>query len=140
MVLIRLRYSCYKAIGKPIKIFPMFICFTSLYFLKSKTLFLKITGFLSVVYHRFHPSKPALQNRRKALSHAVFSASYQNYALHMGRVDGIDVCGSFFVASVRGNMSIGFSVIFEKTTFKETYQMINMPISSAETIQACCSI
>jgi hypothetical protein len=69
----------------------MFICFTSLYFLKSKTLFLKITGFLSVVYHRFHPSKPALQNRRKALSHAVFSASYQNYALHMERAAWIDV-------------------------------------------------
>jgi len=38
----------------------------------------------------------------------------------MGRVDGIDVCGQFFVASVRGNMSLGFSVIFEKLSFKET--------------------
>jgi len=46
--------------------------------------------------------------------------THQYHALNMGRVDGIDVCGQFFVASVRGNMSLGFSVIFEKLSFKET--------------------
>jgi hypothetical protein len=40
----------------------------------------------------------------------------------MGRVDGIDVCEAIFIVSVRGNMSMGFSVIFEKPPFKETYQ------------------
>ena len=33
---------------------------------------------------------------------------YQRYTLHMARVDGIDVCGTFFMVSVRGNMLIGF--------------------------------
>jgi hypothetical protein len=32
----------------------------------------------------------------------------------MGRVDGIDVCESFFIASVRGNISIGFKMIIKK--------------------------
>jgi hypothetical protein len=40
----------------------------------------------------------------------------------MARVDGIDVCMAFFIASVRGDMSMGFSVIFEKPPFEETYQ------------------
>lgn len=42
--------------------------------------------------------------------------------LNVGRVDGIDVCGLFFIVSVRGNMSMGFSVIFEKAPFAGTYQ------------------
>ena len=48
---------------------------------------------------------------------------YQYHALHMARVDRIDVCELFFIASVRGNMSMGFSVIFEKSPFAGTYPL-----------------
>ena len=47
---------------------------------------------------------------------------YLHNTLHMGRVDEIDVCGPFFIASVRGNMSMAFSTIFEKPPFAGTYQ------------------
>jgi len=48
---------------------------------------------------------------------------YPYHALHMARVDGIDVCGPFFKASVRRNMSMGFWHYPRKRTFRETYQI-----------------
>jgi len=57
------------------------------------------------------------------LAFASFAGrTHQDNTLHMGRVDGIDVCGSFFILSVRGNMSMGFSALFEKSPFAGTYQ------------------
>jgi len=48
----------------------------------------------------------------------------------MGRDDGIDVYELFFIASVRGNTSMGISVIFEKSSvcgnmsMQEEYQRV----------------
>jgi hypothetical protein len=39
---------------------------------------------------------------------------HPRHALHMDRVDGIDVCGAFFIASVRGNMSMVFRSFLRK--------------------------
>jgi len=36
--------------------------------------------------------------------------THQYHALHMGRLDGIDVCRLFFIVSVRGNMSSGATI------------------------------
>jgi len=44
----------------------------------------------------------------------------------VGGVDGIDVCEPFFIASVRGNMSMGLSVIFKKSPFAETYRITSV--------------
>gem|GEM_PF-6767650 len=66
--------------------------------------------------------KPSIFNAYRALF-----LRHQANGLNMARVDGIDVCGLFFIASVRGNMSMGFSVIFEKPSYEETCQLTITP-------------
>jgi hypothetical protein len=54
----------------------------------------------------------------------VFYICHQCHALNMGRVDGVDVCRSFFIVSVRGNMSKAFSTIL-KTTVRGNMSLYN---------------
>jgi len=51
--------------------------------------------------------KPSIFNGYRALF-----LRHQANGLNMGRVDGIDVCGPFFIGGVCGNMSIDFLPFF----------------------------
>lgn len=102
--------------------------YTSMYFLflryiiylrKSAPPGFKSPQNLSLRKHKTHTKKRDKLPQAFAIS---LSTLYLHNALHMGRVDGIDVCRPFFIASVRGNMSIGFLLIFEKSPFSGTYQ------------------
>ena len=44
----------------------------------------------------------------------------------MACADEIDVYDLFFIVSVRGNMSTGFPVIFEKSLYKGTNPLSNL--------------
>jgi len=43
----------------------------------------------------------------------------------MARVDEIDVCEQFFIASVRGNMSMGFRINFCKLSVRGNISTLN---------------
>ena len=60
----------------------------------------------------------------------------------MARVDGIDVYGTFYKPSVRGNMSMGFWMFFRKVSVRgniSTYIQTLLFLTSIDTISITTS-